>query len=122
MSSLKVTPQAAPFANRIVSFDGDATPHTDVLGAPGTVYMVQVDNTPNGAEVVYLKLYDHGNPTVGTDPATMILKVAAGQKIVFAMPEGVTFGTSLSAAVVTTPGDAGTTSPTNPVPVVILAS
>lgn len=104
----------------VVQTQATVAPDNNVLGAAGKVYMIEVDNTANAASS-YLKLYDDGNPTVGTTAPEDVVRVKAGQKRCLVIPEGLDF-TILSFACVTTPGTAGTSSPASPVIVRLVCS
>lgn len=122
--AVTTTPLSSPIATKlVVDTDSDATSESDVLVGSGTVYMVEVDNTGNGA-VSYLKLYDAAAPTIGTTVPDFVLKVPASASRTFVLGApgtGIAF-TNLSFCAVTTGGTAGTTSPTNNVTVRIMAS
>jgi len=99
----------------------NATPENDVAGGGTTVFALQVDNRQN-TSVVYTKIYDALSASVGSDNPGFVFKIPAGKRrfIPFGSDEsGVALSTGLSLATVTTPGTAGTTSPTNPVKVKI---
>ena len=93
----------------------------DVDSGAGTLYAVEIDNTLNGA-ITYVKLYEAAaaDVTVGTTAPNFIFRVAASEKRVFHMPEGVAYATALSMAAVTAAGTAGNTGPTSAVTVRIL--
>ena len=84
--------------------------------------MLDVDNTANVAQDVYVKLYDHAGPTVGTTAPDLVFLVKQGVRRQLGLPEGVLFATAISLATVTAGGTAGTTSPGSSVIVRILAS
>src|SRR5574337_186288 len=92
-----------------------------VKASAGTIYGIVVDNSANAA-ASYLKLWDvaSGGVTVGTTDPDWIVKIAASAKKTIAFPEGLAFGTALTAACVTTGGTAGVTNPTSSVPVSIV--
>lgn len=120
--ALSVSTQVNPIATRLVEQTAaGASANTNVVGAPCTLYTVDVDNTANVA-AVYVKLYDSAAPTVGTTNPDVVLLLPAGERRQYVMPEGVAFATALSFACVTAGGTPGTVSPTNPVIVRILAS
>lgn len=89
-----------------------ATADTDVRAGATTVYMVDVDNTANGA-ATFTKLYDSSGPTVGTTAPDYIFKTAASSRKTYVLDlAGVAF-TNLSFASLTAGGTAGSTSPTS---------
>ena len=121
--ALSVTQQADPLAAKLVTqTSATATADNNVTGATGAFYMVDIDNTANGGQAIYLKLYDDNSPTVGTTAPDWVFNVAGGARRIFAITEGSAFPTGLSMACVTTGGTAGGTSPTNAVIVRILSS
>lgn len=107
--------------------DATATADTDITGGGNLVVTtIEVDaltNSLGAGLVAYLKLYDNGNPTVGTTAPDMVLPTKGGVRHIFQISGGgYTFGTAVSMACVTDGGgDAGTTSPTTDV-IVIVAS
>ncbi len=85
------------------------------------LYSVTVDNSANGGAATYVKLYNlaSGSVTVGTTVPDDVILAPAGAIVnrtywTSAAP-GVTFGTALSMAAVTTGGTAGVTSPASAV-------
>lgn len=110
------TPLAAKL---VVDSDCDSTAENDVFVGAVTIRLVDVDNS-NNAAVTYVKLWNALSPTVGTTAPDMILMCPASVRRVFAFPDGISFGTGLSFAGLTTAGTAGTTSPTSNVTVKIL--
>ena len=92
-----------------------------VKGSSGVIYQIEVDNTGNGA-ASYLKIWNtaSGSVTVGTTAPDKVEMVPASTKITFVYPGGVTYGTAITIACVTTAGTAGTTGPTSDVTVSIV--
>ncbi len=96
-----------------------------VKASSAVVYSVFVDNSGNGGAAAYVKLWNvaSGGVTVGTTVPDEVIFVPGGaiiQRNLFTKAaSGVTFGTALTAACLTTGGTAGTTPPTNPVIVTI---
>lgn len=121
--ALSVSSQVSPIATKLIlQTESTSTADNDVLNAPGTVYIIDVDNVLNGAQDVYFKLWDHAGPTVGTTAPDMVCLVRAGVRRQLAVTEGVAFAVAISMATVTTGGTSGTTSPGNAVTIRILAS
>jgi hypothetical protein len=119
---LSVSTQVSPVGSKlIVETSAGATPNNNVTGASGTLYMVDVDNSGNPADPAYLKIYNAAAPVVGTTAPDLILEVGLNKRRTFVIPEGWAF-TALSFACVTAGGTAGTTAPTNPVAVRMVAS
>lgn len=120
--TLSVTQLAAPLGARLVQETAAGpTPKNNVSGAPGSVFMIEYDNTPN-AGIAYLKLYDSVAPTVGTTPASMTIPIAANARRAIAVPEGIPFSTGISFAVTATPDQANTGAPTGNVIVRLVTS
>jgi len=120
--TLSVSTQVSPVGTKLIKdTDANATAKTDVTGAAGTVYMVDVDNTGNPADPAYLKIYDDPAPDVGTTDPDWIFKVPVNQRRPIVIPGGLDFA-ALSFAVVTSPGTGGTTSPATPVIVEMVTS
>lgn len=114
--TLGVSTQASPIATRLVKqTQAGATPDTNVLGAAGTIYLIDIDNSLNAA-ASYLKLYDALSVTVGTTVPDVVIRVAAGVRRSMSIPEGLAFAV-LSMACVTAGGTAGATGPSQPVTV-----
>jgi len=86
---------------------------------------VKVDNSANAGAGSYLKLWNvaGGSVTVGTTSPDQVLFVPASAIATFVFStgaaSGMTFGTALSAACLTTGGTAGTTSPVSSVVVTV---
>lgn len=108
-------------ANAQVVRDPNLGGTSDSNVGPGaaTVYLVNVDNTGNAAQKVYLKLYNATAPTIGTTAPDKVIPIPGGTVQKVAFPEGIAFATGLSMACVTAGGTGGVTSPTNPVIVAI---
>jgi|TARA_R100000458_G_C8196475_1_gene188419 hypothetical protein len=94
-----------------------------------TLISVKLDNSANGTEAVYLKLYentvaDGQGITVGTTVPVFIMKVAAASTVEMYIPQGLSFSSSNYAhmAVTTEKGIAGTTAPTGTVQVTLIGS
>lgn len=119
---LSVSTQVNPVATRLIQdTSAAATARTNVVGAPCSVFTVDVDNTANVAPS-YVKLYNDASPTIGVTRPDMVCMVPASQRRSYAIPEGISFSTALSFACVQTGGTEGTLSPVSPVVVRILAS
>ena len=92
-----------------------------IKASSALLYLVQIDNSGNSGAASYVKLFNlaSGSVTLGTTAPDEIIYVPASAVVTHAFYTGavlgVTFGTGLSAACVTTGGTAGTISPANPV-------
>lgn len=109
--AVSTTPQTNPLGvDLVVDTDADNTGQANTTGSTGTLHVVDVDNTANGA-ASYVKFYDATSVTVGTTVPDLVLKVPASVRRQFVMPGGIAFATGFSHACVTAGGTAGTTSP-----------
>jgi len=91
-----------------------------IVGSTQYVYQVEVDNTANTSAASYVKLYDDNGSssvTVGTSVPMAIVPAPAATKVAITFPYGIgtKFTNGIVWACVTTPGTAGTTSPTSAV-------
>lgn len=103
----------------VVQTSATATPDNAVAGGAGLLLQVDIDNTAN-TDAVYVKLWNHAGPTVGTTAPEWVFKCPASVRRIFSCTPGSNFATNLSLACVTTGGTGGTTSPTNAVAVRLL--
>ena len=100
----------------------NATATKNIRGGACRAYGMMIDNSAN-ASVVYVKLYDALNPTVGTTDPDFVFKIAASAKVPILLnprddeDNGIAFTVALTAACVTAGGTAGTSSPGSSVPV-----
>ena len=118
---LTVTAQANPLGSTIVQqTTATATPDQNATGAAGTLHLVDIDNTANGA-IVYVKIYDlAGGVVVGTTAPDWIFRVPPSVRRSFAIPVGVTLLNGFSFAATQEAGTAGNTSPAGAVIVRLL--
>jgi len=120
--ALSTTPQPAPLAAILVDqTSATATADDNATGSSGSWYLVDIDNTANGA-ATYVKIYDDAAPSVGTTEPNWVFMAPASTRVVYSVSTAVAFATALSFCAVTTPGRGGTTSPTSAVPVRIMAT
>jgi len=120
--ALSVSDQVPPVGSKlIVQTDANATADNNVTGAAGAIFQIEVDNTANGDNPAFLKIYDNASPTIGTTAPDHIFKVPVNQTRNIVSPSGLDF-TALSFACVTTGGTAGTTDPTSAVVVRMVTS
>ncbi len=121
--ALSVTQQADPLAAKLVlQTSATATADNNVTGSATTVFLIDIDNTANAAQPVYLKLYNDNAPSVGTTSPDCVYMVAGGVRRAYAITEGVAFSTGLSLACVVTGGTSGATGPSSPTIVRVLCS
>lgn len=85
-----------------------ATAISDVVGGATVLYVIDISN--GGSNTVYVKLYDALTATEATTP-DYIFEVAAADRVVLTVPDGLAFSTGLSARCVEEAGTGGTTSP-----------
>jgi len=120
--TLSVSTQVSPVGTKLIKdTDAGATAQTDVTGTAGSIFMIDVDNTANGADAAYLKIYDDAAPTVGTTDPDHIFRIPVNQRRTIVAPDGLDFS-ALSYAVVTSPGTPGTTAPANTVTLSMVTS
>tara|TARA_R110002110_G_scaffold144795_2_gene334127 strand:+ start:831 stop:1199 length:369 start_codon:yes stop_codon:yes gene_type:complete len=119
MAITKTPLYGLPGDRYVVQTSATATPDNAVAGAAGILLQVDIDNTAN-TDAVYVKLWNHAGPTVGTTAPEWVFKCPASVRRIFSCTPGSNFATNLSLACVTTGGTAGTTSPTNAVTVRLL--
>lgn len=112
----------ADAANTIFTSDDVTATEDTVKGASAVIYAIEIDNTLNTAANYFKAFNTAGAVTVGTTIPDMILLAPAGTKKTYVFKRGLTFGTGLKIACVTTPGTAGTTAPTNNVAVQVAYS
>jgi hypothetical protein len=120
--TLKVSDQVPPVGTKLViDTDANEIPKNSVTGAAGSIFQIDVDNTDNGDNAAYLKIYDNPSPVVGTTAPSMIIKCPVNTRFSWVCPDGMPFN-DLSFAAVIEPGTAGTTAPTNPVAVKLVTT
>ena len=102
----------ADLAANIFTDTVNANAAVAVTTASTIIYMLDLDNTANGAEDNYVKLYNTaGAVTVGTTVPDDVIEVRQGVRLVVVFPQGKTLQTGVAVATVTAGGTAGTTSP-----------
>ena len=108
----------------------NATKVANVFGkTAATLISINLNNSANSTETVYLKLYENTNSdgqsiTVGTTAPFFIMKCPASSSVEMYIPQGLAFSSSNYAhmAVTTENGIAGTTAPTGTVQVTLIGS
>ena len=122
MSTTIITPQSSPLGSKLVEIATlDGTICANVTGGAGTLHLIEIDNTANVGDRIFVKVYDDGAPTVGTSDPEWIFAADAGEIITYAMPTAPAF-TNLSVAAVKSGGTPGTADPDNAVNVKMLTS
>lgn len=107
----------ADVASSIVFTDTDSiSTVAAVKASSATIYSIDIDNSANAA-ASYTKLYNaaSGDVTPGTTAPDMIIPVPASTRLSIPIPQGLAFGTAVTARTVTAGGTAGTTNPTSDV-------
>lgn len=103
----------ADLAASLFSDTAQANAVVAVKSSSAIIYAIEIDNTMNAAQAEFVKIWNvaAGSVTVGTTVPDMIIPIPANVKRTVLIPEGLTLGTAVSIATVTTAGTAGTTSP-----------
>lgn len=84
---------------RVVTVNGaNKSPTNDIEGGAATLKGLEIDATANPNEDVYVRIYDHLTPTVGTTLERMGFKGVAGVITPCHFPKGYTFATGISIA------------------------
>ena len=111
----------------------NATAQNNVTGAAATLFGAYIDNTLNST-AVYLKIWNHASPTVGTTAPDFSFACPAGKVVQYTWAGGVAMGVAISYACVAETasvatggapvagGTAGTTSPAKNVTIRILVT
>lgn len=112
---------AAITSSKIWSDTAQSNAIVVVQASSTVVHSIEIDNTVNAAQAVYVKIFNSaGSPTLGTTAPDEIIYAPANVKFSHVIPGGKTFGTGLQVATVTAGGTAGTTAPGTAVPVKIV--
>ena len=109
-------------ANELIYVDTAIGTSIDGIKASSAlVYSITVDNTANGGQAVYVKLYNlaSGSVVLGTTSPDEVILAPPGLVVTAIFKTGAAggkvFGTALSAACVTTGGTAGIAAPSSSV-------
>ena len=70
------------------------TPDGDVTGTNATIYGLDLNNTHS--QTAYFKIYDIGAVTYGTSTPDIVIPIAAGQRQVVTVVEGITMTTCVT--------------------------
>ena len=113
--AVTVTNQSNPLGSKIVQ-DTSATNSSvdNASGASGTIFMIEVDNTANGA-AVFFKLADAASATAGTTAATIVVMCPANAKRSIVFPQGIAFSNGFSHWCVTSASESSTAAPSSAV-------
>ena len=84
----------------------------DIKGSSAVIYSLELDNSLNGADT-YVKFWNvaSGSVVLGTTAPELSILVPANATLNLIFVTGVTYGTALSVAAVTTAGTAGSVAP-----------
>ena len=115
--AITVTNQRNPLASTIVN-DTAATNTlvTNVTGASGNLYLVEIDNTMNSA-ASFLKFADVTSGTVGSLAANMVLGCPASARRSYVFTQNIPFATAISYWVTNAAAESTTTGPTSAITV-----
>ena len=114
---------AAATLHTITPTSGGGAVTADQISASATdLAQVEIVNTGNPSDTVYVKLYNaqSGNVTVVTTTPQMVLPCPGGATVTYIVPQEVSFSAALTVVAVTAGGTAGTTSMTNSVTIKLL--
>ena len=108
----------------IVDFDADSSVEAHVTGnTSGTLYLVEIDNTSNANNSVYLRIKDAQSAgSAGTLVPTWMFKAPKAGKACYSLPEGQPYSTGLTMWCTTSNAPEDTTSPSGAVIVKLIAS
>jgi hypothetical protein len=95
--AVTVSTQVSPIGTKLVQdTDVSNTAVDNTTLTFGTLYMVEIDNTGASSTAVYFKMADSADATAGTTAANLVLMIAAGTKMSYVFPTGITFSTGFS--------------------------
>jgi hypothetical protein len=108
----------------IVDFTADASVEAHVTGnASGTLYLVEIDNTANASDTVYLRIKDAQSAgAAGTLVPTWMFKAPPAAKACYSFPEGQPYGTGLTMWCTSSNAEENTSAPSSAVIVKLIAS
>jgi len=87
--AITATPTKAYITSRMVKQTVvNNTPDGDVTGTNATIYALDLNNTHS--QIAHFKIYDLGATTYGTTAPDIAIPVAAGQRQVVTIVEGIT--------------------------------
>jgi len=111
--AVTVSSISSPSSSTIITnTDVDETVDENMVPGSGTIQMVEIDNTANASDTIYVKLFNlTTSVTFGTTAPNMILPVKAAAKTTYSFPIGIAFGTGISIGAFKTAGTAGTAGP-----------
>jgi|TARA_Y100000296_G_C5129788_1_gene234888 hypothetical protein len=86
-----------------------ATPDNDVTGGSTTLYMLDINN--GAGQKNFIRVWNAGTPVSGTTVPDIIIPVAAGQRQIVAILEGLALGTAFSWCATQSAGTVGAVNP-----------
>jgi hypothetical protein len=98
----------------VVNDDCDETISTNVLGGPGVLKTVIIDNIQGNA-INYVRCANGSSSTIANDTILASVPGAAGQKTTIEFPEGIPFDKALSFWCSSSANPAGTSAPSTTV-------
>ena len=120
--AVQISTAATELGSLYVDSAATSTAEANLTGsASGVLYNVSIDNTANPSTDVYVKIYDHANPTNST-VAPMIFPCLAGTAASYTIPGGFAFSTALSFLCTDAAATGSGKSPSNGVIVAITAT
>ena len=124
MAVTKTTTITALGGTLIIDFDADATVEANVTGSTqGTLYLVEVDNTANANDSVYLRIKDAANAQNQADLVpTWMFTAPPGAKACYSLPDGQPYSAGLTMWCTKNNGLQDQTAPDNAVIVRLIAS
>jgi len=107
--AVTVSSISSPSSSTIITnTDVDESVDENMVPGAGTVQMVEIDNTANASDTIYVKLFNlTTSVTFGTTAPSMILPVKAAAKTTYSFPIGIAFDTGISIGASKTAGSAG---------------
>jgi hypothetical protein len=93
--AITATPPLAKMTSRMVKQTTVShVPDGDLTGTNPTIYSLDLNNTHS--QIAYFKIYDIGAITYGTDAPDISIPVAAGQRQVVTIVEGITMTSAMT--------------------------
>jgi len=107
----------------ITSSGLSAATNNNVTGnSSGSIYQIQVDNSANESQAVYLKIFDGATATPGTSIPNLTLQISGGKKMTFLMGDGHPYTSGVSLWCTTGAEVSATSNPSKSVSLNLLAS
>lgn len=121
--ALSVTPQATPITNRLIKEDAlSNVPVINAAGAPTRVFAIDIDNTMNAIDAVYIKFYNTATVQPGVSQPFQIIPVEPNSRMQVSSFQGINYPVALSFLCSLDGGLPCGSPPVNPVTIHILCS